>query len=319
MGRQVLALTVDRLSLIVDPCNTCTFWERTPAQSTRSPADGSDTKRGWLTSVLLEWGAPGRVVLVDGVAAGYVTYAPAHLVPRAMAFPTSPISEDAIVLVTARIAAEYAGQGLGRVLVQAVAKDAVRRGVRAIEAFATATTASPALGPRDVADGREVQQGAPGANGTDDVPGVQQRRTRPGTSEEALSPRPQDHCLLPVDFLTAVGFSTVREHRAYPRLRLDLRSALDWREEVEAAVERLFSPVRSLGRRRPVGTVNREGTRHEPGLIADRATGQPHRCGAATPVDVSWRLAQPRYSSSSRSNRRLGLAPTMVLTTSPPT
>ncbi len=25
MGRQVLALTVDRLSLIVDPCATCTY------------------------------------------------------------------------------------------------------------------------------------------------------------------------------------------------------------------------------------------------------------------------------------------------------
>jgi hypothetical protein len=61
---------------------------------------------------------------------------------------------------------------------------------------------------------------------------------------------------LPVDFLTAVGFYTVREHPAYPRMRLDLRTALRWREEVESAVERLFSPVR-LSRRRPIGTVNR--------------------------------------------------------------
>ena len=58
MGRQVLARTVDRLSLIVEPCATCAFWERTPAQSARRSSSPADTKRGWLSSVLLEWGTP---------------------------------------------------------------------------------------------------------------------------------------------------------------------------------------------------------------------------------------------------------------------
>ena len=49
----------------------------------------------------------------------------------------------------------------------------------------------------------------------------------------------------PAKFLTAVGFKTVREHRTYPRLRLDLRTALTWREDMEAAVERLLAAVRS--------------------------------------------------------------------------
>ncbi len=38
---------------------------------------------------------------------------------------------------------------------------------------------------------------------------------------------------------------SVREHRTYPRLRLDLRNALTWREDVEAAVERLLASVRT--------------------------------------------------------------------------
>ena len=79
-------------------------------------------------------------------------------------------------LVTARIDPRYAGQGLGRVLVQSAAKHALRRGYRAMEAFGAGA--------------------------------------------------PNEPCLLPVDFLTAVGFHTVREHAAYPRLRLDLRTAL---------------------------------------------------------------------------------------------
>ena len=140
---------------------------------------------------------------VDGRFAGYITYAPAHLVPRALAFPTAPVSRDAIVLVTARIDPEYAGQGLGRVLVQSAAKDVLRRGHKALEAYGS------------------------GSERTD--------------------------CLLPAEFLTAVGFRTARDHVTYPRLRLDLRTALRWRGEVEQAVERLLAPVRGLGPPQPVG------------------------------------------------------------------
>ena len=51
-------------------------------------------------------------------------------------------------------------------------------------------------------------------------------------------------CLMPVDFLTSVGFKTQRAHATTPRMRMDLRSALSWRDEVEAALERLLGAVR---------------------------------------------------------------------------
>ena len=63
--------------------------------------------------------------------------------------------------MTGSILEDFAGQGLGRILIQNVAKDLLRRGVRAIEAFGDA-------------------QNKPGA------------------------------CLLPADYLLAVGFKTVR-------------------------------------------------------------------------------------------------------------
>jgi hypothetical protein len=90
-------------------------------------------------------------------------------------------------------------------LVQGMAADLARRGVRAVEAVAS-------------------------------MPG--------GAAPE---------CLIPADFLLAVGFTTVRPHPRTPRLRLDLRSTAAWREDVvEAALDRL------LGRRRTVGTLHRE-------------------------------------------------------------
>jgi GNAT superfamily N-acetyltransferase len=208
MGREVLPLTVDRLGDLTGSCADCVFWELGPALAARRRQHPREDKEGWLTATLLEWGSPGRVVYVDGRFAGYLTYAPAHLVPRALAFPTAPVSRDAIVLVTARIDPEYAGQGLGRVLVQSAAKDVLRRGTKAMEAYGSW-------------DGRS-------------------------------------DCLLPADFLTAVGFRTARDHATYPRLRLDLRTALRWRGEVEQAVERLLAPVRGLGTPQPVGTAHRE-------------------------------------------------------------
>jgi hypothetical protein len=52
------------------------------------------------------------------------------------------------------------------------------------------------------------------------------------------------HCVTPVDFLTGVGFKTQRAHAITPRMRMDLRTTLSWREELEGALERLLGAVR---------------------------------------------------------------------------
>ena len=199
-GREVFSLTLDRLPDLPAPCVSCIFWELHPALAAASIARGDPgpDKESWLSSALLEWGSVGQIGYVDRVPAGYVTYAPPHLVPRANAFPTAPVSADSVILMTARVIPEFAGQGLGRVLIQGAAKDVMRRGVRAVEAF--------------------------------------------GYLGDPESPKAS--CLIPAGFLTAVGFKTVRGHRTYPRLRLDLRTTLTWREDMEAAVERLLVTVR---------------------------------------------------------------------------
>lgn len=63
-------------------------------------------------------------------------------------------------------------------------------------------------------------------------------------------------CTVPVDFLARVGFRTHRAHPLTPRLRMDLRTTLPWRSEVEAALERLVGAVRpqTAPRRAPEGT-----------------------------------------------------------------
>ncbi len=51
-------------------------------------------------------------------------------------------------------------------------------------------------------------------------------------------------CVLPADYLLRVGFKTQRAHPRYPRMRLEVKSAVTWRSEVETALEKLLGAVR---------------------------------------------------------------------------
>ncbi len=59
----------------------------------------------------------------------------------------------------------------------------------------------------------------------------------------AIRPRP-GVCVLPADFLLAVGFRTHRPHPRYPRMRMDLKTTVTWREEFEAAAEKILGVVK---------------------------------------------------------------------------
>ncbi|WP_405797069.1 GNAT family N-acetyltransferase [Streptomyces sp. NBC_01506] len=205
MGRRLVPLTLDNLPDLPRRCGECVFWELDPVRGAAAVAAGRarQEKEAWISAVLLEWGSCGRVVYVDDVPVGFVLYAPPAYVPRATAFPTSPVAPDAVQLMTGWIKPGYRGQGLGRVMVQTVAKDLLRREFRAIEAFGDARWKESA-------------------------------------------------CVLPADHLLAVGFKTVRTHPTYPRLRLDLRTTLSWKEDVEHALDRLLGAVQKDPALRPL-------------------------------------------------------------------
>ncbi|MFH9086882.1 GNAT family N-acetyltransferase [Streptomyces sp. Ru62] len=205
MGRRLVPLTLDNLQDLPHRCRSCVFWELDPVSGEAAVKAGTAAleKESWISAVLLDWGSCGRVVYVDDVPAGFVLYAPPAYVPRSTAFPTSPVSPDAVQLMTGFVMPGYQGQGLGRVLVQTVAKDLLRRGFRAIEAFGDSRWKEPA-------------------------------------------------CLLPAEHLLAVGFKTVRQHPTHPRLRLELRSTLSWKEDVEMALDRLLGAVQKEPALRPL-------------------------------------------------------------------
>jgi hypothetical protein len=206
MGRRLANVTLDNLDDLPSRCRSCVFRELDPVARGRAEdaGDVSLEKEAWVSATLLEWGSCGKIAYVDGVPAGFVLFAPPAYVPRSVAFPTSPVSADAVLLMTAHVLSEFADGGLGRMLLQGVAKDLTRRGLKAIEAFG---------------DARWKEIG---------------------------------HCVLPADYLRAVGFKTVRPHHRYPRLRLELKNAVSWREDVEVALERLLGSMSPETALRPV-------------------------------------------------------------------
>jgi len=147
---------------------------------------------------------------VDGVPKGFALYAPEAFLPGAASFPTAPVSADAVLLTQVYVAPDARRGGLGRMLVQGMARDLIERGgIKAVEAFGDTRG--------------DVGWDGPSA--------------------------PRDHprgsrCVASVEFLGSVGFKTHRPHARTPRMRMDLRSALTWRDEVEAALEKLIGVVR---------------------------------------------------------------------------
>lgn len=205
MARRLVNITLDNLDDLPRRCRHCVFWELDPVAGARALEVGDPEleKEAWVSATLLEWGSCGKIVYVDGVPAGFVLFAPPAYVPRSVAFPTSPVSADAALLVTAHVLPEFVGGGLGRMLVQGTAKELTRRGIRAIEAFGDLRWEGP-------------------------------------------------RCVVPAEHLLAVGFKTVRPHPRWPRLRLELKSALTWREDVEVALERLLGSMSPEGALRPI-------------------------------------------------------------------
>ena len=216
------------IALLPERCRGCVTWELDAAAARAASRLGETEfeKEVWLSGVMLTWGSAGQIVTVDDEPVGFALFAPPTAVPGASAFPTSPVSPDAVLLTTARIRKEFTGQGLARYLMEGVVRQLTRRGVRAIELF----------GREDVA---AEETDDPRSSHSADSAADHDERTEPDEPDEVAVP----NCLLPAGFARAVGFQDVAPHHRYPRLRYELARDLGWKAEVEAALEKLFTVI----------------------------------------------------------------------------
>lgn len=245
MSARITPLRLEGFELLPKHARRCVFWEVDPAAVGGDDhlSDAEFEKEAWLSMVMLEWGSCGLIATTAPVApgegsgersgiepacVGYVLYAPPHAVPRALRFPSGPVSADAVLLTSMGVEPDPATDGLQHELVARVVTELVRRGVRALEAFGRTALAAELLD-------------SPAAD-----PAVR-------AAVEALGDCSFDQCMIDADFLREVGFVVVSPHPYFPRLRLELNKGLGWKQEVEAALERLLE---SSQLQQPVGAAS---------------------------------------------------------------
>jgi GNAT superfamily N-acetyltransferase len=138
-SRRIKPLRASDLASLPEPCSRCTFWEASLSDLATSSdhRDGAQAKLEWAEAVTARWGYCGVMAVNDGDIIGFLTMAPASLVPRLGAFATTPVSQDAAVVLSVRVVEDFQHKGIGRQLVQSAAALAVRRDIRALEAVGT--------------------------------------------------------------------------------------------------------------------------------------------------------------------------------------
>lgn len=189
------------LATIEDPCEHCGFG-----------ASGSELP-SWTEEVSDLWGICGVSAHVNGDVAGYLTFAPAELVPF-VPLPglggcsADAFTPDAAVFMSLAVCRGYRGRGVAKNLVRSAAAQLAKRQIGMIEVIGTF--------------------GRPGVPHAD------------GVRESSMA-------LLPVAFWQSQGFRVVRPHPMTPTMRLDIEGTVRWRPDFAAAWQRFAELVSQPG------------------------------------------------------------------------
>lgn len=137
-------LTADALDELPETCRRCLFWELGyPRPDPRDingrhddelASDPVVQKQAWCSAQTHELGPPGRIARVGDAFAGYALFARAD--QFASRRPPAPLpSDDALLLATLWVDPRHRELGIGRRLVQAAIKEALRTDLAAVEVY----------------------------------------------------------------------------------------------------------------------------------------------------------------------------------------
>lgn len=149
MSRRLEPLTGESVDELPAPCASCLVWELGAAApsarfasaatartgpGTSAPTQPQVRKAAWVSARTQEGHPPGRLVRVDGEVAGYALFGPSTaFAPRRPPAPAT--APDALLFATAWVAPQWRERSIGRLLVQAAVKEALRLGAPAVEVY----------------------------------------------------------------------------------------------------------------------------------------------------------------------------------------
>jgi GNAT superfamily N-acetyltransferase len=147
VARRLRPLIGDDVASLPTTCRGCLFWELgTPCPDRRvgrllvgairedPPAQPQQRKQAWVSGEAQRGVPPGRVAVSDGAVVGYTLFAPADRFARRRP-PAPGTSPDALLLATLWVHPVHREGGLGRRLVQAAVREAIRLDLAAVEAY----------------------------------------------------------------------------------------------------------------------------------------------------------------------------------------
>jgi len=132
-------------------CKFCVYWEFPEAVGKPTKETKDDMirrKTGWLQKTNELFGNCGKILYVDGVAAGYAQYAPPEFLPNSANYPAGPPSSEAVLIACLFVPQKRSrGLGLGSQLLKSIIDEMRQRGVKSIETFARKGSTDNPSGP----------------------------------------------------------------------------------------------------------------------------------------------------------------------------
>ena len=141
---------------LLPECGRCLYWEA-PVKSGRdeygnlrvTKEEAIEIKRDWFNKATVVMGSSGKLLYVDGKAAGYAQYAYPHLFEKVTEYARElfPPNPEGVLISCLYIQAGYQGQGLGTRLLRAVIEDLRERGYKVLETYSRNDSANNCSGP----------------------------------------------------------------------------------------------------------------------------------------------------------------------------
>lgn len=137
----IVSVNLDNLDKLPYKCSTCGYWEANEKKELGVNSAVILAKEHWYNLTISEWGSCGKMIIQDNQVVGFSQYAPPSYFPQLNFIEPGPVHDDAIFISCLFIPKTKRGGGLGKLLLNAVEKDLVKRRYRVLETITKRTYA----------------------------------------------------------------------------------------------------------------------------------------------------------------------------------